>query len=289
MSSCIIYTRLSKPSNSIFPDNKNLSLSTQLQICEEYAKKNKLNIKKKYTDIKSARKIHLLPQLNQLLKENSDIVLLINTVDRLSRNTEEGCRFINEANKKNIKIVFVSENLHTYDFDTKHIIRMKLSAAEKESDTISRRIKQTNATKRKRGEFLGNRAKYGYYIENINGKKYLKKNNFQQKVINFIVQIKTGKISSNIASQLMYRICDENNINVPIHFYDHKDNIITNFTNINPLNSQEIANLLNDYNVPYINNMKWNKKSVYRIFNDNKKTNINNTYSLRSKMAKLTL
>ena len=282
---CIIYTRLSKSSNSKY-NNKNNSLDTQLQLCKEYAQKNNLNVKKVYSDIKSARKLHLLPQLNLLLKENNEITLLINTVDRLARNTIDGCKFIKKATNKKINIIFVSENLNTSDCDTVHIIRMKLSAAEKESDIISKRIKQAISLKRKRGEFLGNKTKFGYMtITNNLGHKFLVKNFTEQKVINFIVTIKKGKVSSLTASQLMYRICHTKDIGKPIHYYDKNNNVISHFTKKNALSYEEIANLLNEYKVPNRYNVQWDKKIVSRIYRDYK---LNNKLPLK-KLAKLSL
>ena len=268
---CVIYSRLSSSTKSKY-NISNMSLNTQIHICTQYAKTNNYQIKKIYQEVKSARDITKLKQLNITLEENKETTLLISTVDRFSRNTLQGLEYLQKFTDKKINIIFVSDLINSKD--NKFMIRNKLSFAEKESDMISERVKRSLNNKRRRGEFIGNIAPYGYMIYQKNGRRYKKVNNYEQKVNEFIIAIKNGIINSKQATVKMFNICDKKFKDMPIKFFDVDDTEINTFNKTNTLNFQEIANLLNEYEIPYRNNKKWTNRYVNNIYKKEKNSDL---------------
>lgn len=275
-SKAIIYARLSK--NNKYEQN---SIDTQISICKKFADDKNLKIMGIISEIKSARKVHLLHSLNDIINTGKNLILLINTVDRFSRDLIGGCKLLKKALSKNIQIIFVSEGLTNTDVDLNHQIRVKMSFSEQESDRMGERIKRMKNAKRKRGEWPGGRTPYGHVVK----KKKKVKEEYEQNVIDFIVAAKIGKVSSKELSELMFNIC--NCEQIPIRFFDKYDNEITHFKRLNMLTYREIADLLNEYNVPRRKfNKKWTSSYVMNIYQKNKNNNTvneNKTVSIKTR------
>jgi DNA invertase Pin-like site-specific DNA recombinase len=143
-----IYCRVSK-SNGKFGTGDNIDI--QIDECVKYCKSNGWTDVVVSTHELSGRKGTNIPRLNSIL--NNDMqpgdILMIYTVDRLSRYLYEGLDFLQRLDEKGCRIVSVCEGI-TYDADDfygRFTFRNILNHAELESDRLSVRV--TRARKNK--------------------------------------------------------------------------------------------------------------------------------------------
>jgi len=165
-------------------------VSTDRQTCEnqvrqlkELAKRMNIEIIEVIEEIQSTRKQR--EQLNALMKQSDFDVLLIWSLDRLSRKgLVETIVYLNEFLKRGIKVVSHEETwLNSNDELTKNILIAVFSSLAKiERDRISSRVKAGLATARANGKSLGRprRAVSDDRIENI---KKLRKEGLGYKAI----------------------------------------------------------------------------------------------------------
>ncbi len=105
--------------------------------------------------------------------QNDKNCIIVYRVDRLSRNTSKGLRFLEEMSDKNIDVHFVFENkvfnkqILSQD---KTFIITTLAKAEEESDRISERVRASFKSRQKTGRLI-KRPGFGYCIVNKAGKK----------------------------------------------------------------------------------------------------------------------
>lgn len=161
-----IYNRVSTSKQS---SDKKLGLSTQKDLCDKYITKfypynqNILN----FNDIGSSYKSHKIlfgmKDLISKLKPNS--LILISETSRLGRSKKMVEQILKIIKKKKSFIVSISENLvfGKTKLNDKIFIE-KVIDAEKESDVLSLRIKNTHAYIKKNGGYLG-KAPFGYTIK----------------------------------------------------------------------------------------------------------------------------
>ena len=140
-----IYCRVSK-SNGKFGLDTNSNV--QIDECKNYCinqgwKEDDIIF---YNEEKSGRKGCNISSLKHILdKMKSDDILVIHTIDRLSRNVLEGVKFLEDLNSKGCRIISVVERA-TYDKDDiygRYKFRDSINHAELESDRTSQRITRT--------------------------------------------------------------------------------------------------------------------------------------------------
>lgn len=151
----IIYCRVSKSnyggSGSKFgiDTNSNIQIDECMNYCKEQGwKDNNITI---YNEERISRKGGNIPGLRNILDEmKSGDVIVIYTVDRLSRNTLEGIKFLEDLNAKGCRIISVIEKA-TYDKEDiygRFKFRDRINHAELESDRASQRITRSLNNKR---------------------------------------------------------------------------------------------------------------------------------------------
>lgn len=265
---CAVYSRQSATTKTNY-NIKNASSLIQKELLCNHAKGEGYNKIKCYEEVVPARDIRKQKQLNLLLQENDNIPVFTTTVARFSRNKVQGLEMIQKLKDKNMPVHFISDSLTTGKNDVE--IKKKLAYAEYESKEISKRMKRSKNYKRKRGEFLGGAPKYGLKCFNSNKLRKLQPNLFEKAVIKFILEMKIGKLTCDYANYLMKCICNPKFLEnyEPIYFYDEDGNVISKFTKKNVLTFQEIADLLNEYQVKNRKNKKWTRNYVNHIFNNN--------------------
>ena len=91
-------------------------------------------------------------------------LLVTGEISRFGRNTLEGLENIKYLKDKGIPVIFLYDDLNTYDTDCDIQIQQKLVDAENESHKISKRVKRGHAKSIKKGRVLGNRI-WGYKKE----------------------------------------------------------------------------------------------------------------------------
>jgi len=289
---CIVYSRISSDKQTKY-NNSYLSLHTQRIQCEDYAKNNNLKIIKFYQEVYSAKDMRKLKILNELINTNGNVILLVRSVSRFSRNVSQGIEYYNKMKERNILPIFVQDNL-IVDDNPHNLARYisLLSTAQLESEIISQRVKNNLNTIRQLGGHVGS-LEYGFKSKEKDGIRVKVINQYEQDVIKFILCAKKGNCTSRILSILMYKISKDNQ-KVPIYFYDKDGSIIRKFDNPYTLTYQEISNLLNDYNVTH-RGKSWTSSSIGRICNKkiitkrklNRLTNDLTTISLKDKRRRI--
>lgn len=88
-------------------------------------------------------------------------LLVTGEISRFGRNTMEGLENIKYLKDKGIPVIFLYDDLNTYDTDCDIQIQQKLVDAENESHKISKRVKRGHAKSIQKGHVLGNRM-WGY-------------------------------------------------------------------------------------------------------------------------------
>ena len=92
-------------------------------------------------------------------------LLITGEISRFGRNTMEGLQNIKYLKDRGIPVIFLYDDLNTYDADCDIQIQQKLVDAENESRKISKRVKRGHAKSIQKGHVLGNRI-WGYKKEN---------------------------------------------------------------------------------------------------------------------------
>lgn len=88
-------------------------------------------------------------------------LLVTGEISRFGRNTMEGLQNIQYLKEKGIPVIFLYDDLNTYDTDCDIQIQQKLVDAENESRKISKRVKRGHQKSIKKGHVLGSRM-WGY-------------------------------------------------------------------------------------------------------------------------------
>lgn len=250
------------------------SLKMQQDVCMCFLNNKSININMVYSEISSAYN-KKQPILDNILDTHKSINLYILNISRFSRNIINGIKMLEKAKSNNINIIFIEENVETNLNSNINIIRIKILEAQHESEVLSNRITIRNDLKRKRGEDIGN-PQFGKKVRYIKDIKKFTDNIEEQNIINFIIQARDGLCCKKLNKLLQKIVPNE----PPIIFLDN-DNIteITTFKKQNTLSYQEIADLLNDYNICKRNNM-WTYSSVLSVYNSN---------SITKKITKMTI
>ena len=92
-------------------------------------------------------------------------LLITGEISRFGRNTMEGLENIKYLKDLGIPVIFLYDDLNTYDPDCDIQIQQKLVDAENESHKISKRVKRGHAKSIQKGHILGSRM-WGYKKEN---------------------------------------------------------------------------------------------------------------------------
>lgn len=92
-------------------------------------------------------------------------ILVTGEISRFGRNTMEGLQNIQYLKDRGIPVIFLYDDLNTYDSDCDIQIQQKLVDAENESRKISKRVKRGHQKSIQKGHVLGCRI-WGYKKEN---------------------------------------------------------------------------------------------------------------------------
>ena len=174
---------------------------------------------------------------------------------------------------KKINIVFIEDNLESSNVTHRHTIRTKILEAQHESEILSNRITSRNNLKRSRGWEFGN-PKYGKKAKlNKNQVRKFVVSKEEQNIINFIIQARDG-CCVRLLNNKLFKINPKAD---PIKFYEG-DMEISYFDKPQTLTYQEIADLLNDYDITK-RGKNWNANSVAGIYKTFNVSNISNKLS----------
>lgn len=260
----IIYVRSStKGQNNIYTNSA--SLEMQIFSCEKFAKENKLDISGIEKEICSARKGSNQKVLENIIKNNNNINLLVFDISRFSRNIFDGTNMLGQCLNKCITLYSVKDELFIKDLKDMRSFTNLLISAQAESDAISHRVKQSILYRKSLGAYFG-RQKFGYNIINDNNIKKLVPVAEEFQVINLIQKLYYGCKSSEI--KLLLSIINKQTLKIEI------SNIIL----YGNYNSADIAYFLNFHNI-YKGSDPWTSISISKVINQNSEY-INKKYNL---------
>lgn len=256
----IIYARISSPNQAEF-NGQHFSIENQINICKDYCKKNKINIIDIKSEVVSGRDINKQKILLSLLNY-SNINIICYNISRFSRNTKHALEFVDKCKDRNIIIHFVEENIKLTHFSDMHRLRLGLSQSELESNQTSHRISSNNLLLKSKGWKFG-RPSFGLESCKKRGIRIFKTNKTEKAIMEFILHARNG-VSCNKLNKYLNKIIPDNKI--PIEYYDDDEiTKIEHFSKSNTLNFNEIADLLNDYNIMN-RNKQWNSVTIRRIY-----------------------
>ena len=260
----IIYCRVST-------DTQNFE--SQQYSCEKFCKQNNLNANKVYHETGSARSIMNLNLLQDIINNNVDINLIVYSIDRLTRNVDDGELIYNALKDRNIIVFSVTE---PSIFSFKHLYDNRVKEAARESQLISERVKRSIDFRKFKGDHIGN-AGYGFkivYIKTIkdsdimdyedvyNQENYNEYSNAGEIISNFIVD-------SNVNTIFKPLINSETHYNRRVLMHDIKEMRIVNFiknTCGKRLSCKEFSNEANNLVDNF--NLNWEPIVFYKEFDD---------------------
>lgn len=251
----ILYTRVSSK------DQGEESLNMQTQLCLSYLSTKGIKLDLFFSEISSAYNGDQ-KKLNSILDSYSNCNLYILNVSRFSRNIVNGVTMLKKSYMKKINIIFIEDNIESSNVNSRHMIRTKILESQHESEMISNRVTSRNNLKRSRGwEFgvpsFGKKAK----LNKDNIRKFVHCNE-EYNIISFIIQARDGCC----CRQLNIKLKKINKNADPIKFYDLDGKTEINyFDRPNTLTYQEIADLLNDYDITK-RGKEWTANSVASIY-----------------------
>lgn len=235
---CVIYNRVSSMRQNSYTNS--VSLQAQESICSKFAHDNKLNVKSVYKEVHSA--YNKLPTVLKTVINLRNRYIIISDISRFSRSVSIGLDMAKTALCNKNTIVFVQDKFVCKSHDDFIVLTQHLQKTETESRTIGIRIKTAKDYLIENGMHSGGVAPYGYDVIN----RKVVKNQHEQQVIEFIQECQKNDILSDSLNKLMINIANMK-IYVTIECYDEHDKPVTQITE--RLNDDEIANLLNSYNV----------------------------------------
>jgi len=257
----ILYTRVSTRHQGFD------SLENQKNICLTLLEKENIKVNKVIQEISSAFNG---PQkkLKEIISKHKRCTIYVLNISRFSRNVEDALIMIKQAKKKRINIVFIEEELQTKYVQQHHIIRMKLSEAQHESEMISNRIRNRFSTLKKSGYAIG-KPEFGKKAHFIGHKRMFIIDEKEENIIKFINTARY-KTSVKQLNRILKKILPDEN---PIEFID-SDGVtkIKEFDKPKTLTYEEIAGLLNEYKI-YKRGKYWTASSIASIINNDDNTN----------------
>ena len=251
----ILYTRVSTNGQG------SESLDAQKQICLNYLNSKGLTISGSFQEVCSAYNGNQRI-LNGIIDSHKNCMIVILNVTRFSRNVVNGLDMIRRANNNRINIHFIEEGLDSSNKHHSHLIRVKLSESQLESETISNRISGINKILQDKGWQFGV-PEYGKKSKLVDGTRKFLNSKSEKSIIDFIVTARNG-VSCRVLNNKLKKIDPSF---PPIHFYDD-DGVsrINHFDKSQTLTFQEIADLLNDYDITK-RGKPWSASSVNNVYN----------------------
>lgn len=116
----------------------------QVDICEEYCKRNDFKIYKVYKDVISGT-TSSRPEFNKLLEDLRHYkfhAIMVTKLDRLGRSLQHLLSIFDEFNKKGIHFIAVTQNIDTSSASGKLQMQIMGAFAEFERNIISERTKE---------------------------------------------------------------------------------------------------------------------------------------------------
>jgi DNA invertase Pin-like site-specific DNA recombinase len=248
----IIYCRVSTPEQD---------MKAQEYACAQYCMQNDYIIKYAVNETGSAYKMGQTPKLDNLIKNNSNFILLVNRIDRFSRNISICDNNLKIMKNNNIILKSVNDYIYLSSPIGRHTFRNNISQCQLESEIIGKRVKTSIKYRIENGLFIGV-PKFGYKIKN----NVKIQDKYEQSIIKFILDNLYKTKTSNAFSKDLFKVLK--NTDKPEDFYvdvifadkngnDVPDSYIT--TSI-------VSDILNEYEL-FKRGKEWNPKKIRNLNN----------------------
>jgi DNA invertase Pin-like site-specific DNA recombinase len=278
--SCILYLRVSSKYQN---ESNGSSLLVQEQLCKKYAEDNNLIITEIIKEVGSAytkyKKLKIQSIIDSINTDNFSIVF--NDVSRFSRNLMHGLELASNAIAKNIKLIFVKENIILQNINNLNLIVQHLTESQAESKNISARIATSKKYAKDNNKYSGGRIPFGYELE-LKTRELLPVAR-EIDVIEFIKKCRTIGVTEDELNDQMKKILGPDDINsyVGIKLISNVDAEIPEI--LEKLTFKNIAEILNDYLV-FKRGLKWDSCGTRRAYANG----VKNTQIVKSSDCKIT-
>jgi len=248
----IIYCRVSTPEQD---------LKAQEYACAQYCMQNDYVIKDVITETGSAYKPGQTPKLDELIKNNSNFILLVNRIDRFSRNIVICDINLKIMKANNIILKSVNDYIDLSSPIGRHAFRNNISQCQLESETIGERVRSSIKYRIENGIFIGV-PKFGYKLEN----QTKIQDKYEQSIIKFISSNLYKTKSSNSFSKDLFKVLK--NTDKPKEFYV---NVLFADNNGNDVMDSYItttimSDILNEYEL-LKRGKEWNPSKIRNLYN----------------------
>ena len=248
----IIYCRVSTPEQD---------LKAQEYACAQYCMQNDYVIKDVITETGSAYKPGQTPKLDELIKNNSNFILLVNRIDRFSRNLVICDKNLKIMLNNNIILKSVNDYIDMSSPIGRHTFRNNISQCQLESETIGERVRSSIKYRIENGIFIGV-PKFGYKLEN----QTKIQDKYEQSIIKFISSNLYKTKSSNSFSKDLFKVLK--NTDKPKEFYV---NVLFADNNGNDVMDSYItttimSDILNEYEL-LKRGKEWNPSKIRNLYN----------------------
>jgi len=150
MNKAIIYARIST--------NKDLqNINQQIEYCKKWAIREGYDVLKVFKDIKTGKtdKRRGYQRMKEYLKENSQVTLIVQDSDRLTRNFYDGVELEKFILKYNIKLKSLSEIIDLKSPNGRLMFRIKYSLNAHYVENLLQKIKVGVERAKKEGKYTG--------------------------------------------------------------------------------------------------------------------------------------
>lgn len=252
------YERLSREDDRI---DESSSIESQKMIIESFAKFNNLKIIKHYSDDGFTGSNFNRPGFESLIKaieENVINCVIVKDLSRLGRELYETGTYIEEYFlSKNVRFIAINDGYDSEIGDS--MLGIRLSVNDLYLRDTSKKIRSSFDAKRKKGDYIGSFAPYGYKKKPENPKQLIRDPNVDFVVLQIYEWLANGVGTSTIAHRLT-----KQGFPIPsIYKKEHRPNKQKNFNDGNGIwKSQTVKNIAT--NKMYLGHMvqgRWKKQS----------------------------
>jgi DNA invertase Pin-like site-specific DNA recombinase len=187
----IIYCRISTDQQSLI---------AQENACRVYCAQKGYNLIKVVNEIGSAYQGKSQSKLLELINESSDVNLIVQNIDRFSRNANHGNTMIETLVEKRINLDCVNNPVNISSAMGRHHLRQAILDAQYESERIAERVQNTINYRKQHG--IKTRSTYGYNLSD--DKKSVVVNPSEKAVVDFIVRYSNKSMTAPQITGCLY-------------------------------------------------------------------------------------
>ena len=236
----IIYCRISTPQQSLI---------AQENTCRNYCTQKGYNLIKVVTETGSAFQGKCQAKLLELINESKDVNLIINSIDRFSRNVNHSDSMLETLLANRINLECVQNPINISSAWGRHNLRMAVLDSQYESERIAERVKNTIKYRKEHG--IKTTSTYGYKLSD--DKKSVAANIEEKAVVDFIIRTFKKKMTSPDITAMLFALMTKlgkpKSDFVPVMITDKDSDQYYDDSHKILLTGRIVSDLLNDYEI----------------------------------------